>query len=129
MNGHEHFCDEDGCLCPVHETAMYYWPEGRVHACQDMDCEHGRGLDPDALHAKQVMDAYRRYKDQQELERQAQQAQRALEAQLWSQYVWSTPDSWQLIPSPMWQHVKDWHDRWRRPTIPLWRLDGPGENG
>jgi hypothetical protein len=37
-----HVCD-DRCLCPVHGTPLLYAPSTDDHACQDVDCVHGRG--------------------------------------------------------------------------------------
>lgn len=38
-----HRCDET-CVCPVHGTALIYWPAGDDHACQDPTCVHARGM-------------------------------------------------------------------------------------
>ena len=38
-----HICD-DGCVCPVHGTALIYWPTGDDHACQDIACKYGHGM-------------------------------------------------------------------------------------
>jgi len=37
-----HVCD-DGCVCPVHPTPLYYSPAADDHACQDITCEYGHG--------------------------------------------------------------------------------------
>lgn len=39
-----HRCD-DGCVCPVHGTALMYWPAGDEHACQDPGCVYAHGLE------------------------------------------------------------------------------------
>jgi hypothetical protein len=39
----EHECSSE-CVCPVHGTPLIWWPVGRSHACQYVDCEHGHGL-------------------------------------------------------------------------------------
>jgi hypothetical protein len=49
-----HRCDEERCVCPVHGTPMYWWPKGGLHACQDRDCEHARGVDLDKLFVERM---------------------------------------------------------------------------
>lgn len=39
-----HHCDES-CVCPIHGTALWWWPAGRKHACQEVDCRYGHGLE------------------------------------------------------------------------------------
>lgn len=41
-----HRCDE-GCTCPVHGTPLIYWPAGDDHACQDVNCVYGHGMNGD----------------------------------------------------------------------------------
>lgn len=38
-----HRCDER-CVCPVHGTPLIYWPAGGDHACQDVNCVYGHGM-------------------------------------------------------------------------------------
>lgn len=38
-----HECDER-CVCPVHGTPLIYWPDGKDHACQDVNCRYGHGM-------------------------------------------------------------------------------------
>lgn len=45
-----HACDED-CICPTHQSALYYAPAADDHACQDPDCEWGSGGFNPAKHA------------------------------------------------------------------------------
>lgn len=41
-----HSCD-DGCVCPIHHTPLYYAPASNDHACQNADCEWaGGGFNP-----------------------------------------------------------------------------------
>lgn len=39
-----HKCD-DGCVCPIHGTALFYNRLHNEHACQDPDCEYAHGLE------------------------------------------------------------------------------------
>jgi hypothetical protein len=39
-----HQCD-DGCVCPVHQTPLFWWPSGKLHACQDPECRYAGGFD------------------------------------------------------------------------------------
>lgn len=32
------------CRCPIHQTALLYWPAGDDHACQDADCKYTHGF-------------------------------------------------------------------------------------
>ena len=43
-----HVCD-DGCVCPVHDTPLIYWPHGDDHACQDITCRYGHGMSAELL--------------------------------------------------------------------------------
>lgn len=36
----------DRCRCPIHQTALLYWPAGDDHACQEADCEYAQGFKP-----------------------------------------------------------------------------------
>lgn len=38
----DHVCD-DRCVCPVHQTPLFYAPSVDDHACQDVTCVHGHG--------------------------------------------------------------------------------------
>ncbi len=42
-HGRDQRCD-DRCTCPIHSTPLIYWPAGEDHACQDVDCQYGRGM-------------------------------------------------------------------------------------
>lgn len=39
-----HVCDED-CICPIHETQLFYAPTSDEHACQDVSCRYAHGLE------------------------------------------------------------------------------------
>ena len=43
-----HVCD-DGCVCPIHGTPLIYWPHGDDHACQDITCRYGHGMNAELL--------------------------------------------------------------------------------
>jgi hypothetical protein len=45
MSEPRHACD-DGCVCPIHHTPLYYSPAQDDHACQDITCEYGHGGAP-----------------------------------------------------------------------------------
>jgi hypothetical protein len=38
-----HHCD-DRCICPIHQTPLYYAPQDDTHACQDPTCVHAHGM-------------------------------------------------------------------------------------
>jgi hypothetical protein len=38
-----HRCDE-WCVCPDHRTPLYYSPAQHDHACQDITCRYGHGM-------------------------------------------------------------------------------------
>ncbi len=38
-----HLCD-DSCVCPLHETQLYYAPSINDHACQDITCVFAHGM-------------------------------------------------------------------------------------
>jgi hypothetical protein len=40
----KHKCDER-CICPIHRTPLIYAPGPNEHACQDIDCTYGHGLE------------------------------------------------------------------------------------
>lgn len=42
MSSKQHRCDER-CVCPVHDTPLFYSPSNDDHACTDVDCVHGHG--------------------------------------------------------------------------------------
>ncbi|MFF4409766.1 hypothetical protein [Streptomyces sp. NPDC001404] len=39
------------CRCPVHRTALYYWPASDLHACQHPTCRHAKGVSAETLAA------------------------------------------------------------------------------
>lgn len=39
-------CDEQ-CVCPVHGTPLIFWPAENRHACRDVNCRHGHGMEAD----------------------------------------------------------------------------------
>jgi hypothetical protein len=39
-----HVCGVE-CMCPVHGTPLIYSPAQDDHACQDITCEYGHGMD------------------------------------------------------------------------------------
>lgn len=47
MNHHQ--CDYV-CVCPVHETPLFYAPHHDLHACQDPTCVHAHGIEYRDLH-------------------------------------------------------------------------------
>jgi hypothetical protein len=42
-SGQMHLCD-DRCICPVHDTPMWYSRSCDDHACQDPDCVFAHGF-------------------------------------------------------------------------------------
>ena len=43
MSEKPHTCDEN-CVCADHGTPLIYWPAGDDHACQDVRCRFGHGV-------------------------------------------------------------------------------------
>jgi len=43
--GTAHWCD-DGCVCPLHQTPLYWSPSRELHACQDPECHYASGFEP-----------------------------------------------------------------------------------
>ena len=39
-----HCCDEH-CVCPDHDTQLYWAPSQNLHACQRPDCRFAQGLE------------------------------------------------------------------------------------
>ncbi|MDX3165777.1 hypothetical protein PV516_18505 [Streptomyces scabiei] len=39
------------CRCPDHDTPLYYWPAGDLHACQNPNCCYAHGISAEALAA------------------------------------------------------------------------------
>lgn len=56
-----HTCG-DRCVCPVHNTPMWYSATEHLHACQDPECEHAGGVDLDRHTYEAVLasDTFRR---------------------------------------------------------------------
>jgi hypothetical protein len=40
-----HVCKVETCLCPIHETPMYYSIGMDEHACQNSDCKFAKGYE------------------------------------------------------------------------------------
>lgn len=38
-----HKCDKF-CICPIHKTSLYYAKSTDDHACQDVNCRYGQGM-------------------------------------------------------------------------------------
>lgn len=43
-----HICDEY-CLCPEHNTALFYNERLESHACPDMQCQYAHGIEAGLL--------------------------------------------------------------------------------
>lgn len=68
--GHGRYCEEESCLCPVHDTPLWYWPKGDLHACQDPTCEYAQEFDLDALRYKEMWESLDRSRKARRAERQ-----------------------------------------------------------
>ena len=54
----EHRCGPR-CTCPVHNTPLIWWPAGRLHACQDIECIYHADLDLDKELFKRILNRYK----------------------------------------------------------------------
>ncbi|PZT71471.1 hypothetical protein [Streptomyces sp. AC1-42T] len=77
----DHRCDES-CRCPLHGTALYYWPAGDLHACQDSNCGYAQGIPAEELASASTAEALQRSAPRRAAQAAARSSQRIAQAAL-----------------------------------------------
>lgn len=95
---------------------MYYHPPSSLHACQDIECRYARGVNLDSLYMERVRKAWLKHRDP---DRHLAEHLAEIFEIPWK-YLWSTPDSWQSIPGPLQEPMREIGSWWVDPLFEGW---------